>query len=135
VNFHSQIIPTLDLSKRFRHKDTPYSINHVIVILEHNNQSIGVIIESVDTIIEIPESAVLKPIKFDDKTNDVSQDISGEIKVGDEVLMLLNTESLVHSAVQLDSTEDTNPQSSGFNHFSKAEKEVLTSLTRSPNRN
>jgi purine-binding chemotaxis protein CheW len=61
INLRGQIIPVVDLRKRFRTGLTEYSKRNRIVVVELEDRSIGLIVSSASEVLRIPPSEIEDP--------------------------------------------------------------------------
>lgn len=98
-NLRGKIIPVMDLNIRFVHGQKPYRINDSIIILEVEDAFMGIIVNDVHDVIEAPESDI-EPAPSYGKKDIHPHFIAGEVKVGEDIVMLLNHSLIVEFGVQ-----------------------------------
>lgn len=94
-NLRGQIIPVTNLDLRFERPVKPYEPSNQIVVLELNNFLMGVIVSEVCDVIEIPTDAIQSLPIFDNTTQPYARLVTGEIRVGDDLVMILDVQQLV----------------------------------------
>ncbi|HEU0219567.1 MAG TPA: chemotaxis protein CheW [Gallionella sp.] len=95
-NLRGQIVPVSDLNLRFGHPARPYRLSDQIVILELDQLLMGLIVSEVREVIEISLDAIQPPPKFDGETYHHAHLVAGEVRVGDNIVTLLDVSQLVH---------------------------------------
>jgi purine-binding chemotaxis protein CheW len=93
-SLRGQIVPVSDLSLRFGHPARPYCISDQIVVLELDQLLIGLIVSEVREVIEVSLDAIKPPPKFDSEAH--AHLVEGEVRVGDDIVTLLDARQLVH---------------------------------------
>ncbi len=94
INLRGKMIPIIDLRLRFKLEARGYDDRTCIVITEIDGVLIGFIVDTVEEVIEIPESQVSPAPKFKGQ-GEHDQYISGLGKVGEAVKILLDIEKVV----------------------------------------
>lgn len=95
-SLRGQIVPVTDLNLRFGHPALPYRLSDQIVILELDQLLMGLIVSEVIEVIELSAEAIQPPPKFDDETHHHAHLVAGEVRVGDDIVTLLDARQLVH---------------------------------------
>ena len=97
VNWHGEVVHVLDLGLRFQHEPRGYSSQTNIVLVRTSNMRCGIIADQVQGLIEVPPDSIIQRdlILPSDFSADYSSLISGEIKLDNEVLLVLNLEQLL----------------------------------------
>lgn len=98
LNLRGKIVPVMDLNVRFGHGQKPYRINDSIIILEVEDTFMGIIVNYVHDVIEVPESDI-EPVTLH-STLGTPHLLSGEVKAGEDIIMLLNQNLIVELGVQ-----------------------------------
>jgi len=94
INLRGAVVPVLDLSNRFGKPSTPVIKSTCIVIVEvptateGEHQNMGVVVDSVQAVLEIPTSEIEPAPSFGAKIR--SEFIEGIAKVGGKFVILLN---------------------------------------------
>jgi purine-binding chemotaxis protein CheW len=94
INLRGNIIPVVDVRKRFGLAIIDYNDRTCIIVVSINNTSVGLIVDEVQEVLNIPEEQISQP----PQTNKGSQSrfIQGIGKIGDQVKILLNINSLLY---------------------------------------
>ena len=100
VNLRGKIIPVMDVRVRFKKPFREYMDRTCIIVIEMNELTIGLIVDSVAEVIAIPASDVVAPPEVNRRSN---RFVMGIGKVGKEVKLLLDCEKLLndHEVEQL----------------------------------
>lgn len=88
VNLRGSVIPVLDLRKRFGFEPKNSDNDQRIVVLEMDDQTVGMIVDSVSEVLRINISAIDSPSPYVVSVD--SQYIEGIAKVGDSLVILLD---------------------------------------------
>jgi purine-binding chemotaxis protein CheW len=94
INLRGSVVPVMDLSNRFGKPSTPVSKSTCIVIIEvqtqneEEHQNMGVVVDSVQAVLEIPTSEIEPAPSFGAKIR--SDFIEGIAKVNGKFVILLN---------------------------------------------
>lgn len=95
-SLRGQIVPVTDLNLRFGHPALPYRLSDQIVILELDQLLMGLIVSEVIEVIELSAEAIQPPPEFDGETHHHAHLVAGEVRVGDDIVTLLDASQLVH---------------------------------------
>ena len=94
INLRGAVVPVMDLSSRFGKPPTPVTKSTCIIIIEvetqneGESQSMGVVVDAVQAVLEIPSSEIEPPPTFGAKIR--SDFIEGIGKVNGKFVILLN---------------------------------------------
>lgn len=94
INLRGKIIPTMDIRIRFGKPAREYDDRTCIVVLEIQELTVGIIVDTVVEVMCVPESMISTPPTFG-KGNG-GQFIRGIGKVGDAVKLLLDSDRLLN---------------------------------------
>lgn len=93
INLRSTIIPVMDTRMRFDMEPIDYNERTCIIIIEHETDKIGLIVDAVNEVINISPD---KSMKMNASKDGVKQNfIKGVSEINDEVQLILDCESLV----------------------------------------
>jgi purine-binding chemotaxis protein CheW len=101
INLRGAVVPVMDLSSRFGKPSTPVSKSTCIVIIEvatqveGERQNMGVVVDSVQAVLEIPASEIEPPPSFGAKIR--PDFIEGIGKVNGKFVILLNVDRVLSS--------------------------------------
>lgn len=94
INLRGKVIPVMDVRTRFNMEKREYDDRTCIIVVNINNTSIGLVVDKVKEVVDIPESQVEPaPEKAKGKR---SKFLQGMGKVNNEVKILLNVEQLLY---------------------------------------
>jgi len=88
VNLRGQVIPVMDMRLRFHMEPRAYDERTCVVVVNLDGMFVGLIVDTVQEVREIPEESVSPPPQL--SKSEKSRYILGMGKVGDEVKILLN---------------------------------------------
>ncbi|NVO06957.1 MAG: chemotaxis protein CheW [Rhodoferax sp.] len=101
INLRGAVVPVMDLSSRFGKPSTPVTKSTCIVIIEvatqveGERQNMGVVVDSVQAVLEIPASEIEPPPSFGAKIR--PDFIEGIGKVNGKFVILLNVDRVLSS--------------------------------------
>lgn len=111
INLRGKIIPVMDLRLKFGMPEKAYTAATCIIIvnieLENSTKQIGVVVDIVSEVVDIPDSEIEAAPKYG--TQEEQEFLSGVGKIKGKVAMLLNIEKVIYSeeiAVLLESKQD-----------------------------
>jgi purine-binding chemotaxis protein CheW len=97
INLRGAVVPVMDLSRRFGKPSNPVTKRTCIVIIERwsagEREDIGVIVDAVNAVLDIPETEIEPPPAFGTKIS--SEFIHGLGKVNGKFVILLDTEKVL----------------------------------------
>ena len=94
INLRGKVIPVMDVRTRFNMEQREYDDRTCIIVVNINNTSIGLVVDKVQEVVNIPESQVEpSPEKAKGKR---SRFLQGMGKINNEVKILLNVEQLLY---------------------------------------
>ena len=94
INLRGKVIPVMDVRIRFLMPELQYNDRTCIIVINVNGQLIGLIVDYVSEVLDIPKTNVEPPPKINKGTG--SKFIQGMGKVGDKVKILLNADKLLY---------------------------------------
>ena len=96
INLRGKIIPVIDVRLRFKQKPIEYNDRTCIIVLNVNGTVVGLIVETIAEVVEIPEENILPSptIGNSEKAQNVFVHSIG--KVGDTVKLLLDPDKLLN---------------------------------------
>ncbi|MDD3125657.1 MAG: chemotaxis protein CheW [Candidatus Kapabacteria bacterium] len=92
IKLRNSVYPVIDMRKRFGLPEVEYGNRTCIIIVILNEMSIGLIVDSVNEVMDIPEEEITTSIKG---TN--NKFIKGIGKVGDKVEIVLDVEQMFNA--------------------------------------
>jgi len=90
INFHGDVIPVLDLRKKFSLGELPIKINDQLVIINFKNKHYSVIADVVNEVLECTEEDI-------DLMTDIVPDmpfLNGVVKLSEGIILLNNPDTL-----------------------------------------
>jgi purine-binding chemotaxis protein CheW len=105
INLRGKIIPVMDVRIKFKKEPKEYNDRTSTIIVEINDISVGLIIDSVSEVIIIPESEIVAPPEFSVNKN---RYICGIGKTAEGVILIINCNKLLteDETNALDNMED-----------------------------
>ena len=92
-SLRGRIVPVIDLRLRLGHPARPYGPDDQVVVLESGTQAMGLIVDEVREVIELPGEALQTPPQFD--AAGPGHLVTGEARVGGELVTLLDVARLL----------------------------------------
>ncbi|MBA7542576.1 hypothetical protein ES705_34899 [subsurface metagenome] len=99
INMRGEIIPIIDLRKFFELQEIPPTPNTRIVVFRQNQINLGLIVDSISDIVELPARLIEPPLATLERIK--SEYLEGEAIWDNKLLVLLNLENIVHSITAL----------------------------------
>ncbi len=96
INLRGKVIPVIDVRLRFAMEKREYDDRTCVVVVNFEDSSVGLIVDSVSEVIEIPKTNIEPSPNI--RNGKASDFISGLGKVDDEVKILLNIQSLIYNS-------------------------------------
>lgn len=93
INLRGKIIPVIDMRLKFKKSPAEYNDRTCIIVIEIQDIPVGLIVDVVNEVNTIPDSAIVPPPSF--KTGFQNRYIKGIGKSGEEIRLLLDCERLL----------------------------------------
>jgi len=93
INLRGKVIPLIDVRLRFNIEGLEYNDRTCIVVVNINNMSVGLIVDTVSEVMDIPAENIEPAPKVNNRSG--SMYIKGLGKVGEDVKILLDTQKLL----------------------------------------
>lgn len=93
INLRGVIIPVIDVRLRFKKEPVPYNDRTCIIIVEINDMTLGLIVDTVAEVLTIPDTDIVEPPQIN--TSYHNRYIKGIGKVGDDVKLLIDSYKLL----------------------------------------
>lgn len=93
INLRGKVIPVIDVRRRFMIEERPYDERTCIIVVNIRGMAVGLIVDSVTEVLDIPAKDVEPPPKVNQGVG--SRFIQGLGKVGEEVKILLDVQKLL----------------------------------------
>lgn len=99
INLRGKIIPVIDVRLRFKQEPFEYNDRTCIIVINYNNQVVGLIVEKIAEVVEIQDENILPApsIGKADKSQK-NKYVYGIGKVGEAVKLLLDPDRLLNDA-------------------------------------
>lgn len=98
INLRGKVIPVMDVRLRFGMEERAYTERTVIIVLDIDNVPIGLVVDNVSEVLEIPAANIDQPPRFG-ANRDGKGVIRGLGKAGERVAILLDIQQLVSAQV------------------------------------
>lgn len=93
INLRGKIIPVMDVRLRFKKEPKAYNDRTCVIVVDIGDLSIGLIVDSVAEVINIPDADIVPPPQINKIQNRYIKAIG---KSGDNVSLLLDCEKLLN---------------------------------------
>ncbi len=93
INLRGKIIPVMDVRLRFKKEPRDYTDRTCIIVIDINEISIGLIVDTVSEVITIEDENIVPPPNF--KTGFNNKYVKGIGKIGNDVKLLLDCEKIL----------------------------------------
>jgi len=93
INLRGNITPVLEVRKRFGLETIPYTERTCFIVVNVSNSSVGLIVDQVSEVINIPEAQISQPPQTNKGSH--SRFIQGIGKIGSQIKILLNINKLL----------------------------------------
>lgn len=93
INLRGQVIPVMDMRLRFHLQSQEYDQRTCIVVTEVAGQTMGMVVDRVNEVVDIPENQIEPPATM--SGSHANQYVKGLGKVGDNIRILLDTEKIL----------------------------------------
>ena len=97
MNLRGNIIPVVDLRSKLAMAEAPYNQFTVIVVVTVGAKTIGLVVDAVSDVLSIPKADIQETPDFGAQVD--AGFISGMAKAGDRLVVLLDIEKVLGSAV------------------------------------
>lgn len=94
INLRGKVIPVMDVRLKFNLDEKEYNERTCIVVVDISDTSIGLVVDEVSEVVDIPETQVEPPPQTGTGTS--SRYLKGMGKLDDEVKILLNVDKLLY---------------------------------------
>lgn len=95
INLRGSIVPVIDVRTRFKKEEKPYDELTCIIVIEYDEYTVGLIVDTVNEVLLIPEESISSPpsakLKYQNKF------IKNIGKIGDNVQLLLDVDKFLFS--------------------------------------
>lgn len=94
INLRGKVIPVMDVRIRFAMPEKEYNDRTCTIVINVNDQSVGLIVDQVSEVLDIPKSNIEPPPRV--HKGESSKFIQGMGKVGEKVKIILNADKLLY---------------------------------------
>lgn len=94
INLRGQVIPVMDVRTRFKMSRRDYDDRTCVIVVEVQDSTMGLVVDTVSEVADIPDTEVQPPPKVNKAAS--SRYIKGMGKTGDEVKILLDADKLLY---------------------------------------
>lgn len=94
INLRGKVIPVMDVRSRFKLESREYDGRTCIVVVNIKDKSVGLVVDRVSEVADIPESQIEPPAQIGSGT--ASRYIQGMGKIDEEVKILLDVDRLLY---------------------------------------
>ena len=105
INLRGKIVPVIDVRIRFGKEPIPYNDRTCIMILKVKDNLIGLIIDTISEVVNIPAEEIVSPPKGE-KGNGADRFVYGIGKVEGQVKLLIKPETLIFDSPEEESEEE-----------------------------
>lgn len=102
INLRGRIIPVVDVRLRFRQGEGEYDDKTCILVINVKSTTVGLIVEQIAEVAEIPEENILPPPTIGRADKGHNKYVYGIGKVGTSVKLLLDPEKLLYDEDSMD---------------------------------
>jgi purine-binding chemotaxis protein CheW len=93
INLRGRVIPVMDIRLRFKLEEREYDDRTCIVVVDINNTAVGLVVDEVSDVVDIPSDQVEPPPSSG--KGKTSRYLKGMGKIDDDVKILLNVDKLL----------------------------------------
>ncbi|MBP2636757.1 MAG: chemotaxis signal transduction protein [Firmicutes bacterium] len=93
INLRGKIVPVMDVRLRFKKEFREYNDRTCVIVIDIQDVSVGLIVDSVSEVLTIAEESIVPPPDIKAVQN---RYIKGIGKVGDDIKLLLDCEKLLN---------------------------------------
>lgn len=98
INLRGKIIPVIDVRLRFKQEPFEYTDRTCIIVIKVRSNVVGLIVEKIAEVVEIPEEFVLPSPTMGHQERYQNKYVYGIGRVGDSVKLLLDPDRLLNDA-------------------------------------
>lgn len=93
INMRGNVVPVVDLRQKFNMEEIEYTQITVIIIVEVTGRFVGMIVDTVSDVVDLPESKIHDSRDFN--TQIASEFIQGIGQANEDLIILLNVEKIL----------------------------------------
>ncbi|MBN2158587.1 MAG: purine-binding chemotaxis protein CheW [Spirochaetes bacterium] len=102
INLRGSVVPVIDMRKRFNMEERQYDMFTVIIIVEVRDMLVGMIVDSVSDVVDMPAADIQKTPNFTVKID--TDFINGIGQIGEKLVIILDIEKIL-SVEEIESLE------------------------------
>lgn len=106
LNYRGRIIAVMDLDLRFGRIPPAYCLTDGVIVIEFGGSWLGIIVNEVIDVRDIPDAAIETAYLTSGERTTHSHLVSGEARVGNDIVVLLNPENVVRHAREFEEEEN-----------------------------
>lgn len=95
INLRGKVIPIMDVRSRFHLPHRDYDERTCIIVVNIDDTSVGLVVDEVREVVDIPESQVEPPPRVTNKSGE-NRFMQGIGKIGEEVKIILDVTKLLY---------------------------------------
>ncbi|MBN2079472.1 MAG: purine-binding chemotaxis protein CheW [Spirochaetes bacterium] len=95
INLRGSVVPVIDMRSRFRMDEREYDMFTVIIIVEVKDMLVGMIVDSVSDVVDMPAEDIQKTPNFTVKID--TDYIEGIGQIADKLVIILDIEKILSS--------------------------------------
>jgi purine-binding chemotaxis protein CheW len=97
IDLRGQILPVMDLNIRFGQQSFSYSLTDQVIVLGDAHLNLGIIVQEVLEVRNIPETEIIDEIKYSQQPTAAERQkfIAGIVKSQSDILVIINLENLL----------------------------------------
>ena len=93
INLRGKVVPVIDMRLKFKKEAIGYTDRTCVIVVDIEDISIGLIVDSVDEVLDIADDQIVPPPSY--RTGFQNRYINGIGKVGENVVLLLDCEKII----------------------------------------
>ncbi|WP_017297502.1 chemotaxis protein CheW [Nodosilinea nodulosa] len=98
LNLRSRLLPVLNLNLHLGHARRPNTVNQAVILVQHRGQQVGLIVDQIEAVEAIDSGSITATSETAYIANTVHPLTAGLAQYAENIVVLLNSESLVHGA-------------------------------------
>lgn len=107
ANLRGQIVPVIDLNRRFGHLPQRCRLEDCIIVLERGGNAVGIVVNEVQNVRDIRAEEIEPMPAYEAEAQSDARFLVGLVKSGEQVLMMLHLENLLCLSQSLEEASDT----------------------------
>ena len=94
INLRGKVIPVMDVRHRFQMEAIPYNDRTCVVVIDLQDNPIGLVVDAVSDVVDIPADKIDPPPQL--QASNSKKFIKGMGKINDEIKILLDIDKLLY---------------------------------------